>query len=223
MELKKKINLAIRWIEKNPSGIFISFFILLLPIYFLVWEVIEPMDFSSKCFAIVNLRIFWHIIVTIVSGLIITIILEYLFRKAVYKMFSVKYKCHNQDIGWTGWKEDGQLAGSPNPGLRMEAIRIELGHRLPPGMGIEYQVHIQDRDWLPPVSNGAMAGTEGRALRLEAIRMRLINRLENYSLLYQVRIAGTNEWSIWHSDNEIAGTVGEARAIEAIRILVLKS
>lgn len=223
MELRKKINQAIRWIEKNPSGIFISFFILLLPIYFLVWEIIEPMDFSSECSQIVKLRIFWHIIITVVSSLIITIFLEYLFRKAVFKMFSVKYKCHNQEIGWTEWKVDGQLAGSLNLGLRMEAIKIELGHRLPPELGIEYEVHVQDRGWLPAVRNGAIAGTEGRALRLEAIRMRLINRPENYSLLYRVRLAGTNEWSIWHSDNEIAGTEGEARAIEAIRILVLSS
>lgn len=221
--MRNQIINAYRWIERNPYGIIVAFFIILGPVYFIIWEIIEPMDIPNECLSIVNQRLFWHITLSVIISFILTMVLEFIFRKALWKIYTVSYECHNQDIGWTGWKSDGELAGSPNPGLRMEAIKIKLGQRVPSEVGIEYDVHIQDRGWIPTVRNGAIAGTEGRGLRLEAIRIRLQNQPDNYSVIYKVRIAGTNEWTNWFSDNEEAGTTEEATAIEAIRILVLRS
>jgi hypothetical protein len=221
--MKDMIKNAYRWIERNPSGIIVTFFIILIPIYFIIWQIFEPLSIPEKCLSIINYRIYWHITLAIIISFILTIALEFIFRKALWKIYSVSYEAHNQDIGWSAWKVDGELSGSSNLGLRMEAIRIKLGHRVPAGIDIEYQVHIQDQGWLPPVRNGAKAGTEGQALRLEAIRIKLINHPNNYSVIYSVRLANSTDWSIWYCDNQIAGTTGEAQAIEAIRILVLKS
>ncbi len=39
---------------------------------------------------------------------------------------SIEYQTHVQDIGWQGWKANGQMAGTSGQSKRLEAIRIKL-------------------------------------------------------------------------------------------------
>ena len=40
--------------------------------------------------------------------------------------YSVEYRVHVQNIGWTGWGKDGAIAGTTGRSLRMEAIEIRI-------------------------------------------------------------------------------------------------
>jgi uncharacterized protein YjdB len=45
--------------------------------------------------------------------------------------YSIRYSTHVQGIGWQGWVNDGQTAGTTGRGLRVEAIKIELVPKAP--------------------------------------------------------------------------------------------
>ena len=40
--------------------------------------------------------------------------------------YSIKYRVHVQDYGWTDWKNNGEMAGTTGESKRMEAIEIRL-------------------------------------------------------------------------------------------------
>ena len=44
---------------------------------------------------------------------------------------NVKYETHVQNIGWQGWKKNGEVAGTEGQGLRLEAIQIRLKKKTP--------------------------------------------------------------------------------------------
>jgi uncharacterized protein YjdB len=218
--MKDQIKNAYYWIKKSPWGIPVAFAIIWLAFYFLIWDVIRPWDIEKKIEPCINFRIFWHLLFTTLVAFILTIILEIIFRKFLWNLYSVTYQTHTQNIGWNNWKSDGEIGGSHDVGLRLEAIRIKLGDKVPSGLNIEYQVHVQNQGWHPSVRNGEKAGTEGQALPIEAIRIQLSNAPNNFSVLYCVRMSG-NVWSDWVKDFELAGTEGQNIPIEAIRILVI--
>lgn len=221
--MKDEIKNAYRWIERNPSGIIVTFLFNLVIVYIVLWQIIEPINIPDIFLSISNYRFYWYLNATIMISLFLTLILEFIFRRVLWRIYAISYQCHNERIGWTEWKNDGELAGSENPGLRMEAIRIKLGHKIPAEINIEYNTHISQIGWLPNYSrNGEISGTVGQFRRLEAIKIRLINQPNNYSVIYRVRIAGSTAWSQWFSDDEEAGTTGQSMAIEAIRVLILK-
>ena len=133
---------------------------------------------------------------------------------------SVAYRTHVQDIGWQGYVNNGDMSGTTNRSLRLEAINIKLLNNSS-NIKIKYQVHIQDIGWQDWKNNDQMAGTEGKSLRLEAIKIALENT-KDYSISYRVHIQDIG-WQEWKKDGNIAGTTGQSKRIEAIEIKVEKN
>lgn len=72
----------------------------------------------------------------------------------------IRYRAHVQNIGWQGWKQNGELAGTKGKSLRMEAIQIELTGELARYYDVYYSAHVQQLGWLGWAKNGESAGTE---------------------------------------------------------------
>ena len=133
---------------------------------------------------------------------------------------SVSYKTHVQYVGWQNYVQDGEMAGTENQSLRLEAIDIKLANNTNENIGIKYQVHAQNYGWMDWKHDGEMAGTQDEALRLEAIKIDLENS-EKYSIMYRVHIQNIG-WQEWKTDGEIAGTEGQALRLEAIEIKIVE-
>ena len=136
----------------------------------------------------------------------------------IKNIIGISYSSHVQNIGWQGYRQDGEKSGTEGKSYRLEAIKINLVNS-PANGRIKYRTHIQDIGWQDWKSDNQISGTEGRSLRLEAIQIELEN-LEDYTVEYQVHIQDKG-WSQWYIDGEVAGTVGQAKRLEAIRIRVV--
>ena len=137
----------------------------------------------------------------------------------VKKDIGVTYSCHVQDVGWQGWRNDGELAGTEGQSKRLEAIKFRL-ENVPEKIKIKYQTHIKDRGWQSWKYDGEMAGTEGQSKRLEAIRIEL-EETEEYSVMYRVHVQDIG-WQDWKYDGEMAGTEGQLKRLEAIEIKIVE-
>lgn len=128
---------------------------------------------------------------------------------------TVSYQTHVQNIGWQGWRTNGEVAGTSGQSLRLEGMNIEID-----GMpdAIEYRTHVQDIGWQGWVRDGEMSGTSGRALRLEAIEIRLTGYMAaNYDIYYRVHAENIG-WMDWAKNGQPAGTAGLSYRLEAIQI-----
>ena len=130
----------------------------------------------------------------------------------------VLYSSHVQNVGWQGYKMDGELSGTEGMSYRVEALKIKL-YNAPSNAKIRYRTHVQNIGWQNWKSNDELSGTQGQALRIEALQLKLEN-LNDYTIEYQVHIQNKG-WSGWYIDGETAGTVGESLRIEAIRIRIV--
>lgn len=133
---------------------------------------------------------------------------------------SIIYQSHVQNIGWQGWKSNGELSGSEGKSYRLEAIRVKVNN-LPEGASVTYRAHIEDIGWQGWKYNGDLAGTEGEGKRLEAIEVKLLNVSEEYHVEYRVHIQDIG-WQQWKRDGDLAGTVGRSKRVEAIEIRIVK-
>lgn len=88
----------------------------------------------------------------------------------------VEYRAHVGDIGWQGWKNSGELAGTTGQDRRMEAIEIKLKGNLAKDFDIYYRVHVANIGWLGWAKNGETAGTTGGARQAEAIEIRIVGK-----------------------------------------------
>lgn len=130
-----------------------------------------------------------------------------------------RYQTHVQNIGWQGWRSNGDISGTSGLGLRLEGIEIKTGD--PGSAGVEYQTQVQNIGWQGWKANGEMSGTSGKSLRLEAIQIRLTGTdASKYDIYYQVH-AENYGWLDWAQNGESAGTEGLALRLEAIKIMVV--
>lgn len=136
----------------------------------------------------------------------------------IKNIIGISYSSHVQNIGWQGYKQNGDKSGTEGKSYRLEAIKMNLINS-PLNGRIKYRTHIQDIGWQDWKYDNQISGTEGRSLRLEAIQIKLEN-LEDYTVEYQVHIQDKG-WSQWYIDGEVAGTVGQAKRLEAIRIRIV--
>jgi len=135
---------------------------------------------------------------------------------------SVRYKTHIQDIGWQGWKTNGQKSGTSGQSKRLEGIEIELYNLKGITGGIKYKTHVQNIGWQNYVENGEMSGTSGRSLRLEAIQIKLTGEIaKEYDVYYRVH-AQNFGWLGWTKNGEKSGTAGYSYRLEAIEIKIVK-
>lgn len=121
----------------------------------------------------------------------------------------IKYRVHLQDIGWTDWKHDGEIAGTEGESKRLEAIQIDYNK------SIKAKAHIQTYGWIDygEINKDIVIGTTEESKRLECLC------LECENLKYQVHIQGSG-WSCWTNADGIStlGSVGQKLRIEAIKI-----
>jgi len=131
----------------------------------------------------------------------------------------VSYQSHVQNIGWQGWRTNGEVSGTSGQSLRLEGMNIKLY-----GIdgGIEYRTHVQNIGWMDWVRDGAMSGTSGRSLRLEAINIRLTGNAANkYDIYYRVHAQNVG-WMGWAKNGDASGTAGFSYRLEAIQIQLVE-
>lgn len=136
----------------------------------------------------------------------------------------ISYSTHVQNIGWQGYKSNGDISGTTGKGLRLEGIKINLDNFKLGNTsgGIQYRTHIQNIGWQNYVSNNALSGTTGKALRLEAIQIKLTGNLANkYDIYYRVHSQKFG-WLGWAKNGESAGTSGLGYRLEGIQIRLVE-
>lgn len=93
---------------------------------------------------------------------------------------SLKYNVHSENKGWTGWKQNGEIAGTVGESLRAEALKISVTGLNEAGYSLYYRVHVSNIGWMnwicadDSLNLENYAGTTGRSLRMEAIEIVLV-------------------------------------------------
>ncbi|WP_373483658.1 D-alanyl-D-alanine carboxypeptidase family protein [Acetobacterium sp.] len=131
----------------------------------------------------------------------------------------VVYQTHIQNIGWEGWKQNGELSGTTGQNLRLEAIEIKNNNQ-ESNVGLKYQTHVQNLGWQGWKEDGETSGTSNQGLRLEGLQIQLTGaNAELFDVYYEAYVEGFG-WLPWVSNGENAGTEGLALRLEGIRIQV---
>ena len=86
----------------------------------------------------------------------------------------MEYNVYIERTGWSGWKEDGQTAGTTGKSLKLEAIKIQLLNLNE--YSVKYRAHIQGTGWTPWVKNGTQLGNVNSGLRIEAIEVKIVHK-----------------------------------------------
>lgn len=84
------------------------------------------------------------------------------------------YQTHVENDGWQDWKTNGDMSGTSQQALRLEAIRIKLTGADAEKFDIYYRIHAQNVGWMGWAKNGADAGTAGLSYRLEGIEIQVL-------------------------------------------------
>jgi len=136
--------------------------------------------------------------------------------------FNITYNSHIENIGWTEEKIDGEVTGSIEKNLRLEAFQIHLENGKEEG-DIEYISYVKGKGWEPLwKKNGEVSGTTGNSLRIEAIRIRLTKEIkEKYDIYYRVFLKNVG-WLDWAKNGELAGSFGLDLQIEGLEVTLLK-
>ncbi|MBC3805060.1 S8 family serine peptidase [Acetobacterium fimetarium] len=133
---------------------------------------------------------------------------------------SITYQTHVQDVGWQGWKTDGELSGTAGQALRLEGIEINVDKKAA-DLGVKYKTQVENIGWQDYVADGTMSGTYGQSLRLEAIQIELTGAdAQLFDVYYQVHAENLG-WLGWAKNGDSAGTEGLAYRLEAIRIEIV--
>lgn len=123
----------------------------------------------------------------------------------------IKYEAHIENIGWQGWKTNGETAGTTGEGKRLEAIKIDAPYE------VEAKAHIQEKGWVDygKINKDTIIGTTGESLRLECLCLK-----GNFK--YRVHIQNVG-WSTWTNADGVStlGSVGQSLRIEAIEMISL--
>ncbi|WP_035356734.1 leucine-rich repeat protein [Acetobacterium malicum] len=140
-------------------------------------------------------------------------------EKPFKKNIQCVYQTHVQNIGWQGFRSNGEMSGTSGQALRLEGIEIKF--KDVKKIGVQYSTHVENLGWQNEVKDGAMSGTTGQGLRLEAIKIRLTGEDANkYDIYYQVH-AQNFGWLDWAKNGDSAGTAGYGYRLEAIKIVVV--
>ena len=134
------------------------------------------------------------------------------------KTTNVSYSTHVQNIGWLGSVTDGDISGTTESFLRLEAIKISS-----PVADIQYRTHIQNIGWQNGWTNeGNVSGTTGRSLRMEAIQIRLTGTsASQYDIYYRVNVQNIG-WTDWASNGASCGSAGYSYRKGAIQIELVR-
>lgn len=132
----------------------------------------------------------------------------------------LSYSSHVEDIGWMGYVNEGNTAGTTRQDKQMEAIKIKLND-FDGGNGILYRTHVSDIGWQNWVTSNQISGTERQNRPIEAIEIRLSSTLsEFFDVYYRMHVADKG-WLGWAKNGETAGTIGGGIQSEAIEIKIV--
>lgn len=131
--------------------------------------------------------------------------------KAKPKTSDLQCKAYIQDIGWTEWKNAGEVVGTTGEGMRMEAIILQGNN----GLNLSYRVHMEEIGWAEWVENGQIAGTTGEDIRIEAIEIK-----SNKDLEVQEHIQDIGWIPASKGKNIKIGKEGKSLRLEAFKILI---
>lgn len=131
----------------------------------------------------------------------------------------INYDAYLNKSGWTGWRKDGQEAGSEGQRRKLEAFKIQLSDKIE-NASIKYRVHLQDYGWTDWAKDGEVVGKIDGNKRIESIQIELENG-EEYELQYRVHVQDIG-WMAWKKSGEEAGTTEQLKRIEAIQIKLTK-
>lgn len=132
--------------------------------------------------------------------------------KKVSNVSDLQCKVHLQDIGWTDWKQEGELLGTTGEAKRIEAIILQGNN----GLDLSYRVHMADLGWSSWVGNGQEAGTTGQYRRIEKIEIK-----SNKMLEVQEHIQNVGWMPSSKGTNISIGTEGKSLRLEAFKINVI--
>lgn len=126
-------------------------------------------------------------------------------------MSRLKYEAHLENIGWQGWKSNGEMAGTTGESRRLEAIRIDAPFE------VEAKAHLENIGWIDygKINKESIIGTVGENRRLECLCLK-------GKFKYRVHIEDSG-WSTWTNADGIStlGSVGQGLRIEAIEMIEL--
>ena len=145
--------------------------------------------------------------------------------------YGLRYRVHQQALGWLPAVHDGQIAGVTGHALRMEALKITP----PDGVTLNVLAHIQgigDKTYkgickgkssgTGTSKNDPIIGTTGKQKRIEGIKIDVVKNtnanLKGKQLYYRVHIQKQG-WSKWVKAGTYAGTRGKQLRIEAIQMV----
>lgn len=126
---------------------------------------------------------------------------------------NLQYKAHIENIGWTEWIKEGQVAGTEGESKRLEAIILQGNN----GVDLKYRVHMQNIGWGEWTTNGQVAGTTGEARRIEAIEIQSNKKLKVEEHIQNVGWLPSSE-----GNNIRIGTEGKFLRLEAFKINVIE-
>lgn len=132
----------------------------------------------------------------------------------------VTYTAHVQSYGWQAEAEDGQTAGLPSSGKRLEALRIGVAG----GATMRARAHVQSYGWQAWDTTPSQIGTTGQAKRLEAFQIQFLDKgqfYSNYDVEYRAWVQ-TIGWQPWVKNGATAGTTGKALRVEAVQIRLVE-
>lgn len=141
---------------------------------------------------------------------------------------SIVYNTYVQESGWTGEAKDGIVAGNPEGGKRLEAIKIHLTGELGSNYDVYYRTYCQRYGWLGWAKDDQVAGTIDYSKRIEAVQVRLVpkngvspgdtsNTYKQAKIKYRTHVQ-TYGWQDYGYDGEENGTTGQSKRLEAIQI-----
>ena len=131
---------------------------------------------------------------------------------------SINYRTHVENIGWQGWRCDGDVSGTNGQSYRLEAMYIDIAGA---SNSIEYRTHVQDIGWMDWVNEGGMSGTTGQSKRIEALEIRLKGSMATqYDVYYRAHVESIG-WQGWVKNGQLAGTSGQALRLEALQIVLM--
>lgn len=125
------------------------------------------------------------------------------------KKTDLEIKAHIENIGWTDWKQEGDLIGTEGESKRIEAIILKGNN----GLDLSYRVHMENIGWSEWVKNGEVAGTTGESRRIEAIEIK-----SNKLLEVQEHIQNVGWMPSSKGTNIKIGTEGKSLRLEAFKI-----
>lgn len=162
-------------------------------------------------------------------------------KESLDEEYSIYYQVYTSELGWLGWAENGEVAGSIGYGYGIEKINIcilptseeaPVNEKEPfveriavkktaatqeISASIQYQAHVESIGWQKNVKDGATAGTTGLAKQIEALKLNLSLIGIKGSVEYRSYIEGVG-WSPYSRDGALSGTTGKKKQVEALQI-----